>query len=76
MKYKYIDGNGCKNPLRYEINLYTIEQIKEFCMEYDKLVGTWPETVYQGCSVYNFILAKTTDNLDNFDMYSEWKKEL
>lgn len=39
---------------------YTLADIRRMCLEYDKKSGRYPESTYEGQSVYEFMLKKLT----------------
>lgn len=43
--------------------LFTLENIKKLCIEYDKENGAYPEDEFQGMDVYQFICTKLDPSL-------------
>ncbi|MGH2637772.1 MAG: hypothetical protein ACRDF4_00555 [Rhabdochlamydiaceae bacterium] len=36
----------------------TLEQLRELCLQYDQQHDVWPESKFEGLSVYGFVAAK------------------
>lgn len=51
---------------------YTLEEIREWCKKYDLEVGRYPESKYEGFSVYDYI---STNGFPT-DRIAEWEQEL
>lgn len=37
-----------------------LDELRRLCMQYDKKYGTYPESTFEGMSVYSFIYEKVT----------------
>jgi hypothetical protein len=57
---------------------FSLKRIKELCIQYDKLRGQYPETVYEGMGVYLFLAANSEGGIrpvKSFDPESLHKAE-
>lgn len=58
---------------------FTLEDIKKFCLEYDNYNKDYPESKYEGRSLYGFIDQKLgTKTYSEAEDYKceAWKKEM
>lgn len=72
------------NSTRYKddrkfTKLFTLEDIRKFCLEYDKYNKDYPESKYEGRSLYSFIDqkldTKTYNKLEDYKCET-WEKEM
>jgi len=56
-----LDSEATEKPEYNPKRIITLEEVHKLCVQYDNINGAWPESTWEGKSIWDFIL----DNIDD-----------
>lgn len=50
----------------------TLDELRRFCRDYDRDMKSFPESAYEGWSVYRYIVKRQSEQLESIRGWDKW----